>query len=103
MEMAQWQKMANLIFEMEKKTGTDNTALQRILSKMKRVLEETGIMIYDPSGEKYNETRTDVEANITGTNLSNLVITDVIKPILYTETNGKKTLLQKAVVIVSGN
>ena len=101
----QWQKMANLVFEIDKKVlaKETNTSLQRIQDKMKRVLEEAGVFIYDPTGEKYNETRTDVEANISGSSTSGLVITDVIKPILYTETEGRKQLIQQGVVIVSGN
>lgn len=101
----QWQKMANLVFEIDKKVLAKeaNTSLQRIQDKMKRVLEEAGVFIYDPTGEKYNETRTDVEANISGSSTSGLVITDVIKPILYTETEGRKQLIQQGVVIVSGN
>lgn len=101
----QWQKMANLVFEIDKKilAKEANTSLQRIQDKMKRVLEEAGVFIYDPTGEKYNETRTDVEANISGNSTSGLVITDVIKPILYTETEGRKQLIQQGVVIVSGN
>jgi molecular chaperone GrpE (heat shock protein) len=101
----QWQKMANLVFEIEKKVLAKeaHTALQRIQDKMKRVLEEAGVYIYDPTGEKYNETRTDVEASISGSSTSELVITDVIKPILYTANDGRKQLIQQGVVIVTGH
>ena len=98
-----WQKMANLVFELDRKfvSKESNTALQRIYDKMKLVIEEAGIYVYNPAGEKYAETRTDVEANISGTSTNNLVIKDVIKPVLYKEENGKRALLQKGVVIVN--
>jgi len=103
MDAAQWQKMANLLFDLEKKilSKEENPALQRIYDKMKQTVEESGIFLYNPKGENYTETRTDVEANISGDSTSNLFISDVIKPVLYTEHEGRKSLLQKGVVIVS--
>jgi len=99
----QWQKMANLVFELDKKVVSKDgsPALQRIHDKMKQVVQEAGIIITDPTGEKYSETRTDVEANISGTSTTSLVIEEVIKPVLYVEDNGRKMLLQKGVVIVN--
>ncbi len=98
----QWIKMANLVFELDKKiAGKDtNPALVRICDKMKGVIEESGIYLYNPVGEKYSETRTDVEANISGTSLTNLIIKEVIKPVLYVDENGKRKLMQKGVVVV---
>ena len=99
----QWQKMANLVFELDKKvlSKDGSPALRRIHDKMKQVVEEAGITITDPTGEKYSETRTDVEANISGTSTTSLVIEEVIKPVLYMQENGRKMLLQKGVVIVN--
>ena len=99
-----WQRMANLVFEMEKKNRTKdgNPSMQRVLDKMKLVIEDAGLFLYDPAGEKYAETRTDVEASISGDSAHNLVIKEVIKPVLYGNDKGKKVLLQKGVVIVSG-
>jgi len=96
-----WQRMANLVFELDKKVVSRdaNPSVARIYDRMKAVVEEAGIFIYDPSGEKYSETRTDVSANISGTSTSNLVITDVIKPVLYATAEGKRSLLRKEVVI----
>ena len=100
---AHWQKIANLVFELDKKvlSKEGNTSLQRIYDKMKQVVEEAGIYLYNPVGEKYMETRTDVDANIAGAGMKNLAITDVIKPVLYKVEDGKRSLLQKGVVIVS--
>lgn len=97
-----WQRMANLVFEMDKKVAAldGNMPFQRVCDKMKGAIEEAGIYLYNPVGEKYSETRTDVEGSISGTSMNNLVIKDVIKPVLYFNENGKKMLLQKGVVIV---
>lgn len=102
MDFVQWQKMANLVFEIDKKvlSKDEQPALQRIYDKMKQLVEENGVFTYNPKGEKYSETRTDVEASISGNATTNLFIADVIKPILYMEENGKKILIQKGVVIV---
>lgn len=98
-----WQRMCNLVFELEKKvvSKSDNPALTRLHDKMKQVIADAGVLLYDPTGEKYTETRTDVEASITGSAAGNLFIRDVIKPVLYMEENGRKVLLQKGVVIVN--
>jgi len=98
-----WQRIANLVFELDKKvvSKNDNPTLLRIHGKMKQVVADAGIWLYDPSGEKYSETRTDIEANIAGSSTKNLVIKEVIKPVLYKEDGGKKILLQKGIVIVS--
>jgi len=99
------QKMATLIFELEKKVlpKDNNTGLERIITKMKRVLEENNLFIYDPSGENYAETRTDVEANIISQSNKNLYISQVIKPVIYIDKDGMKQLLQKGVVTVESN
>jgi len=104
MDTRQWLKMANLVFELDKKivSREDNPALRRIYDKMKQTLEEAGVFLYNPAGEKYSETRTDVQANISGTSANNLSIKEVIKPVLYTEENGRRILIQKGVVIVEG-
>jgi hypothetical protein len=103
MELTHWQKMANLIFDLEKKViNTESSpALLRIHDKMKQVIEDSGIYLCNPTGERYSETRTDVDANISGESTNDLIIKDVIKPILYLTENGTRKLLQKGVVVVS--
>ncbi len=99
-----WQRMANLVFDIEKKnSGTEsNPSIARISDKMKAVLEDAGVYLYNPVGEKYSDTRTDLEASISGAAVHNLQIKEVIKPALYTNENGRKVLVQKGVVVVSG-
>ncbi len=102
-----WIKMANLVFELEKKavqqtaTAAAATAgIRRNIDRMKAVLEEAGLVLLNPMGEPYNETRTDLEASITGAATGSLKVLDVIKPVVYTNQDGRLTLLQKGVVIV---
>lgn len=97
-----WLKMANLVFELEKKLATtpSSTAIPRNIDRMKMVLEEAGLLLLNPLGEAYNEARTDLEASITGAMADHLFVLDVIKPIVYTHLEGRRSLLQKGVVIV---
>lgn len=71
---------------------------QRYFVRCKQSFEEMGIRYYSPLHEKYNETRTDVEANITGSGTGNLVITQVIKPVIVHD----GTIAQRGIVIVEG-
>lgn len=97
-----WIKMANLVFELEKKLSATqpSTAILRNIDRMKTVLEEAGLLLLNPLGETYNEARTDLEANITGEAAGKLIVLDVIKPIVYSQQEGRRSLLQKGVVIV---
>lgn len=101
MNVQLWLKMANLVFEFDKKAES-SPQVDRIKTKMQSVLEEAGLFLYNPAGEKYTETRADLEANISGNSTTDLYVTDVIKPVVYSDLEGKKTLIQKGIVIVSG-
>jgi len=97
-----WIKMANLVFELEKKLPAIQgapTGVQRNIDRMKTVLEEAGLMVLNPMGEAYTETRTDLEANITDAGKGTLQVLDVIKPVIYSSKEGAQSLLQKGVVI----
>ena len=101
-----WIKMANLVFELEKKLASQlpsplsSPGIKRNIDKMKTVLEEAGLLSLNPAGERYTETRTDLEASITGAEAGDLVVLDVIKPVIYSDQGGARTLIQKGVVIV---
>lgn len=102
MSQGLWIKMANLVFELEKKmTATGAvTSFKRNIDRMKAVLEEAGLVSLNPIGESYNETRTDLEASIAGSGSGPLKVLDVIKPVVYTNQEGRLSLIQKGVVIV---
>lgn len=95
----------NQLFMMEvkiEKGNEESKGLLRNLNRIKRYLEEMGLHYYNPIGESYDETRTDCEASISGKKTENLIITEVIKPIIRQEIHGLSTIVQQAVVIVEG-
>lgn len=86
----------NQLYELEqklKKHGDPNN-LQRNLTKMKDAFAEEGMpadgrgQLYiclsyeDPMGQSFKETRTDLDATISGAGTDNLVVVEVIKPII---------------------
>lgn len=102
MQQQLWIRMANLIFETEKKVQQHQNPgnLLRNTDRMKAILDEAGLMMIDPTGEVFTETRTDIEASITSDAGGQLVISEVLKPAIYLHENNNRTLLQKAVVLV---
>ncbi len=98
----------NQIFEIEKKVKklSDENSISRNLQQLKDhfktsiIGKEGGLSYYNPIGEKFNETRTDCEASIAGEKTENLVITEVIKPIIRLHQKERMFIIQKAVVIV---
>lgn len=106
--------LLNQVFEIEKKVinlKEDNSIIRNI-NKLKILFEEQyfttdeksqGLIYHNPINEHYNETRTDCEASISGMSPDNLVIVDVIKPIIYYSyiENGTtyKTIVQKGIVV----
>lgn len=100
--------MLNQIFEIEKKLERVevSNSIGRNLNKLKELFETElyqrgrGLTYYNPIGEPYSETRTDCDASIAGESTENLVITEVIKPIIRFNQSGFNHIVQKAVVVV---
>lgn len=88
----------NQVFEIEKKAI--GQTIQRHVDRIKTELEEMGYTFHNPEGERWDETRTDCEASITGTLKSKMVITNVVKPVVHQTTDGTKKIIQKAIVVV---
>jgi hypothetical protein len=99
----------NQLYEIEeklKKNG-DPHNLQRNVNKMKdafNALEEFGLIYEDPMNQPFKETRTDLEATISGSGTDNLVVVEVIKPIIRAamrEGAGEFSIVvQKGIVVV---
>jgi hypothetical protein len=70
----------------------------RHLQRMKQAINDMGFSYHSPDDEKYIETRTDVEATLTGELTDNMVITQVIKPIIIQDNQ----IVQAGIVIVEG-
>ena len=100
--------MLNQVFEIDKKAERleEHNSISRNVNKLKEMFETelfpngSGLTYYNPIGEPYNETRTDCEASIAGESTDDLVITEVIKPIIRMKSGGFNQIVQKAVVIV---
>jgi hypothetical protein len=90
-------RIINQVFDIERKS-TQNAPVLRHIERIRTVFEEMGYQIHNPSGEPYTETRTDCEASIAGTKIENLVVAEVIKPIVRRQ----GMIIQKGVVIVEG-
>jgi len=98
----------NQLFEIENKLKRiqEPNSIQRNIDRLKdffatdALADGQGLDYHNPIGESYNETRTDCEANIAGSSHENLVIVEVIKPIIYTKVGNSKIVIQKAIVVV---
>lgn len=99
------------LFEIERKLNTiqeSNTVIRNI-NKMKDVFENIfatpsgsniGLTYHDPLGEEFNETRLDVDVSIAGESTKNLIITEVIKPIIRYKNGGSTIIARKGLVVV---
>jgi len=100
------------VFEIERKSDLlqESNSINRNVSKIKDLFGnifstsselDTGLSYHNPIGESYNETRTDLEASIAGNSIENLIIKEVIKPIIRFR-KGKATIIaRKGVVVVA--
>ncbi len=95
------------VFEIEKKLDaiSEPNSIGRNINRIKEVFEclteEYGLIYQNPIDESYNETRTDLEASIAGNSTENLVIVEVIKPIVRIRLNsGVTTIVRKGIVVV---
>lgn len=97
----------NQIFEIENKLSKLDIShtINRNIDKLKSFYEDSfdaniSFIIENPKSEYYNETRTDVEANIVGDSVENLIIVDVIKPIIRVKQGNTNQIVQQGIVIV---
>lgn len=100
--------MLNQLFEIEQKIDKieESNSVQRNIDRLKDFFETEalpegqGLILHNPIGEKFDETRTDCEATISGTGHNNLKIIEVIKPIVYVKYGQTQMIAQKGIVIV---
>ena len=95
-------QIINQLSEIKQKIVAENLEkkFERNFNRIFSTLEDDGFIIQYPLGEKYNETRTDCEASIVGEASENMLITQVLKPLIYKKSNDEISLIQKAIVIV---
>ena len=93
----------NQVFELERKVaseGTDARNLQRHIAKIKDAFEEQGLFYHDPTGEAFSETRTDLDASVSGPANGTLHVVEVLKPIVREGTRALSRVVQKGIVVV---
>jgi hypothetical protein len=98
----------NQIFEIENKVKKiqEPNSIHRNIDRLKdffateALSDGQGMSFHNPLGERYDETRTDCDANISGAGHEDLEIIEVLKPIIYAEFGNTKMVIQKAIVIV---
>lgn len=92
----------NNLYEVERRLSLhgDPAKAMRNVEKMKDAFAEQEIFYEDPLGKPFNETRTDLEATITGAGTDNLVVVDVIKPIIRLGPATFSRVVQKGIVLV---
>jgi hypothetical protein len=95
-------KLLNNLCDIERKLRIhgDPGNARRNLDRIKETLEDEKIFYEDPFGERFTETRTDLEASITGTGTENLHVVEVIKPIVRIGDKKFSRVIQKGIVVV---
>jgi len=92
----------NNLCDIEKKLDTygDSSNVRRNVERIKELLEDEQLFFENPLGEKFTETRTDLEATITGEGTEKLYVVEVIKPIVRYGTKKFSVVVQKGIVVV---
>ena len=73
---------------------------KRNVERIKETIEDIKVFYEDPMGQSFSETRTDLEATITGEGSDNLKVVEVIKPIIRVGDRKFSRVVQKGIVIV---
>ncbi len=106
LEVPKWALLLlNNIYDIERKLSLhgDPGNASRNIEKIKEALLAEGLFYEDPLGQKFKETRTDLEATISGNSTENLVVVEVIKPIIRSGPSELSRVVQKGIVVVQAN
>lgn len=92
----------NHLYEIERKLNLhgDPASIQRNVDRIKASFKDEKLFYEDPMGQSFNETRTDLEASISGESTENLVVVEVIKPIIRAGEQSYSRVVQKGIVVV---
>jgi hypothetical protein len=115
-ELRPYLDLLNQVFEIDKKASalTESNSIARNIRNMRGWFERDivgpggqpvySLTFHNPMGESYNETRADCDASIAGSGTEQLVITEVMKPIVWLSIGGgPKYIVQQAVVVVESS
>ncbi|WP_116812896.1 hypothetical protein [Steroidobacter cummioxidans] len=93
----------NQLYEIESKLRVhgDPGNVTRNVQRIREEIEQNALLFYeDPMGERFDETRTDLEATISGEATDSLSVVEVIKPIIRAGTEATSRVIQKGIVVV---
>jgi len=92
----------NNLCDIEKKLDIngDNSNVRRNVDRIRELLEDENLFYENPLGQKFSETRTDLDATITGEGTENLYVVEVIKPIIRAGNKNYSVVVQKGIVVV---
>lgn len=92
----------NNLCDIEKKLDIngDNSNVRRNVERIRELLEDENLFYENPLGQKFSETRTDLDATITGEGTENLYVVEVIKPIIRAGNKNYSVVVQKGIVVV---
>lgn len=95
-------QVLNNLCDIERKLAIhgDPGNARRNVERIKEAFEAERIFYEDPMGQKFTETRTDLEATITGDGTEELKVVEVIKPIIRIGEKSFSRVVQKGIVIV---
>lgn len=103
MEVPKWVfQVLNNLCDIERKLSIHGDAgnAKRNVDRIKETLEGEKLFYEDPMGQVFSETRTDLEASITGASTENLYVVEVIKPIIRIGDKQFSRVVQKGIVVV---
>jgi hypothetical protein len=94
--------IANHLYDIERKLDRhgDPGGVGRNVERMKETLGVFRLFYEDPMGQPFQETRTDLEATISGAVITDLVVVEVIKPIIRVGQPEASVVVQKGIVVV---
>jgi len=112
-------KILNQLYDMEARINNSKdceTAINHIKRNIERMNNifldlsdmngsSINVEYFNPMNQKYDDTRNDLDANIIGESTDNLVVVDVIKPIIkaISPSTGISFVIQKGMVSVKSN
>lgn len=102
-EVPKWAlQILNNLCDIERKLNMhgDPGNSRRNVERIKEALQDQKLFYEDPMGEKFSETRTDLEASIAGSGTEDLVVVEVIKPIIRLGDESYSKVVQKGIVVV---
>jgi hypothetical protein len=98
-------QVLNNLCDIERKLSIhgDPGNAKRNIERIKETFENERVFYEDPMGQSFSETRTDLDATITGEGSDNLKVVEVIKPIIRVGDKNFSRVVQKGIVIVQSD